>query len=128
MLRITLPNGCDTIAPAFFTSLTSPLRKPIARGSSSTSRVSMHVRITSFLFGNGSVRKASYSLRSMNDRLCSSISETMVIVRMILVDGPTDERAGGGGFVLRIRHRFPTQASGSCAWAEGTCHAGFQHA
>src|SRR5258708_3714148 len=68
MLRMTLPNGCETIAPAFFTSLTSPLRNPIARGSSSTNRVSMQVRITSFLSGNRSVRKASYSLRSFIER------------------------------------------------------------
>src|SRR4051812_31717571 len=78
MLRMTLPNGWETIAPAFFTSFTSPLRNPIARGNSSTSRVSMHVNTTSRLLGNWSVRNSSYSLRSMNSRLCSKISETML--------------------------------------------------
>src|SRR6266550_4580676 len=79
MLRMTLPKGWETIAPAFLTSFTSPLRKPMARGRSSTRRVSMQVRTTNFLLGNWSVRKASYSLLWTKERLWLKISERMDI-------------------------------------------------
>jgi hypothetical protein len=69
MLRMTLPKGWETMAPAFLMVLTSPLRMFIARGSSSSSRVSMQVRMTSRLLGNWSVRNCSYSRRATKERL-----------------------------------------------------------
>ena len=49
--RITLPKGLVTTPPAFLMIFTSPLRSPRAAGRSSTSRVSMQVRMAIFLLG-----------------------------------------------------------------------------
>ena len=49
--RMTLPKGFVTTPPAFLMIFTSPFFRPSAAGSSSTSRVSMQVRMAIFLLG-----------------------------------------------------------------------------
>ena len=56
------PNGCVTIARAVLRTFTSPCRRFMAAGSSSTSRVSMQVTMTIFLLGKRSVAYWTYSL------------------------------------------------------------------
>ena len=50
-LRTALSKGPVIMPPAFLMSFTSPLRMPNAAGRSSTSRVSMQVRMAIFLSG-----------------------------------------------------------------------------
>src|SRR5271170_3032442 len=60
--------------------LASPLRRFIARGSSSIRRVSMQVSTTSFLSGKASVRNGSYSRRSTKRSLWDIMSDRMDMV------------------------------------------------
>ena len=72
--RITLPKGLVTTPPAFLMIFTSPFRRPSAAGRSSTSRVSIQVKMAIFLLGYLLAAYCSYRFSSTNFRLYASSS------------------------------------------------------
>src|SRR5436309_925066 len=104
MLRMTLPKGWETMAPAFLISFTSPLRTFMARGRSSVRRVSMQVTIASLLSGKRSVRYCSYSLLETKEALWERMSEIRDISSSLCARGVYNE------IVEMTMHEVPHEA------------------
>src|SRR5699024_11179271 len=79
-LRMTLPNGCEMIPPAFFIIFTSPFLMPKAAGSKAVKRVSIQERMAIFLSGYLFVMYFSYPFSATKRLLYARISSIMAFI------------------------------------------------
>src|SRR5215203_4047853 len=107
MERMIEPKGWETTAPADLMIFTSPPRRFIAFGSSSTRRVSMQVRMTRCLLGQRSVWYCSYSLRSTKPRLKS---------RMLVMRDMVGECRNAGGRDKGTRRQGGREGEDAGGW------------